>query len=180
MIPVRPSLNSTCLLAAALLLGSSLAAQTPSLPVAAKQAASDAVNARLSLTHLRRLRCASPTFANCPGNLQVVRDVALVPQIVRGDTVWFQLRWEVMGYVASSEASLMFIPDRDTFVDSATVAVIRRGARWLVDSTRFMSESSQTSVAAARQFFRFEADDRRSLDSVVKTRRAFQRAPNEP
>lgn len=170
----------TCLLGTLLLFGGALGAQAPSSSPSAKDVATSVAKGRLSLAHLRRLRCASPSFANCAGGIQVVQNVVFLRETMRGDTVWFPVRWQILGYVASSEASLMFLPDRDTYVDSGIVTVIRRGAHWMVDTSLVMSQRPQTSVAAARQFFRFDAEDRRALDSVVKARRTFRPpAPNE-
>ena len=173
-----PSVSSlTSLACTALLLGGPLRAQAPTALQAATGVATDAINARLSLGQLRRLRCVDPGFANCDGGLQVIQDAAIISATMRGDTVSFVVRWQFLGLVASSEASLNFLPDRDIGADSGTVTVIRRGARWMLDPRLVMSENPQTSVAAARAFFKFEADDRRALDSVAKVRRKSPASP---
>jgi hypothetical protein len=76
------------LLAATVLLQGSLAAQDTSVPQSAQAAATAALTAHFDLAHLRRLRCVSPVFANCPAELQLVERVELLPGTRRGDTVW--------------------------------------------------------------------------------------------
>jgi hypothetical protein len=168
-------------LTATLLLQGSLAAQVAGVPRSAQAAAAAALDAHFDLAHLRRLGCVSPGFANCPGGLQVVQGFELLPGTQRGDTVWLPVRLHALGVVASSEASLMFLPDRtDTHDDSGSVTMIRHHEHWNMESLRVASESPQTSVAAARRFFRFAADDRRLLDSVARAARTpRQPPPNE-
>ncbi|HKW09117.1 MAG TPA: hypothetical protein VJO33_01990 [Gemmatimonadaceae bacterium] len=169
------------LLTATLLFPGSLAAQVASVPRSAQTAAAAALNAQLDLAHLRRLHCVSAAFANCTGGLQIVEGFELLPGTQRGDTVWLPVRFHLLGTVASSEASLMFFPDRtDTHADSGSVTMIRRGEHWTMAALRVASERLQTSVVAARQFFRFEADDRRTLDSAARAPRTpRQPPPNE-
>jgi hypothetical protein len=57
------------------------------------------------------------------------------------------------------------------------VTITRRGGHWTLNAVRVTSDGLQTSVAAARQFFQFDADDRRLLDSVGKTRRPSRAPP---
>jgi len=168
------------LLIAAVLLAAPLEAQAVAVPPAVHDAATAALNTHLGLARLRRLRCVSRTFANCPGGLQVVQDFVLLPGTMRGDTVALPVLWHVLGSVASSEASFMFLPDRsETHVDSARVTMIRRGGRWTMHSVFVASEGSQTSVSAARQFFQFDADDRRILDSLARVHVPLRAPPEE-
>jgi hypothetical protein len=166
------------LLTATLLLRGSLGAQIPSVPRAAQAAAAAALDAQFDLAHLRRLRCVSPAFANCPAGLQLVQGFDLLAGTRRGDTVWLPVQLHVLGVVASSEASLMFLPNRtDMHADSGSVTMIRHGEHWTMTAMRLASDGQQTSVAAARQFFRFAADERRLLDSVARAARAPRHPP---
>lgn len=132
----------------------------------------------MDVAHLRRLRCASPEFANCPAGLEVVQGFELLPGAQRGDTVWLSVRLHVLGVVASSEASFMFLADRtETHTDSGSVTMVRHGDRWLMSEMRVASGRLQTSVAAARQFLRFAADERRLLDSVAQATPTPRRPP---
>lgn len=72
----------------------------------------------------------------------------------------------------------MFLPDRsETHVDTSMVTMTRRGGHWTLNAVRVPSDGPQTSAAAARQFFQFDADDRRLLDSVGKARSASRAPP---
>ena len=169
------------ILAAAFLIKVSLSAQAPPSARSAQRAASEALDRQLTVAHLRRLRCASPVFADCAGGLQVVQGFVLGKGVERGDTVWFPVEFNVVGTVASSEASLMFLPDRsDTHVDSGVVTMIRRANGWMMHSLHTESERAQTSASAARRFFRLPADDRRLLDSAVAAQPSGRgRPPND-
>lgn len=165
-------------LTATVLTGTSLSAQASPSARSAKRAASEALDRQLSVAHLRRLRCVSPVFADCSGGgLTIVQGFVLGPGIERGDTAWFPVQFNVLGTVASSEASLMFFPESgDTHVENGIVTMIRRAGRWTI--LRLAPERAQTSASAARQFFRFDAEERRLLDSTVAARRR-ERRPNE-
>ena len=164
----------------AALLAAPLEAQEHAVPPAVHEAATAALTTHLDLAHLRRLRCVSRSFANWSGGLEVVQDFVLLPGTMRGDTAAFPVLWHVLGVVASSEASFMFVPDRsETHVDSARVTMIRRGGRWTMHSVFVASDGKQTSAAAAQQFFQFEADDRRVLDSLAKVHVPLRPPPPE-
>ena len=140
-------------------------APAPTSPVAAARRLLDGHLAALAL---RRVRCVSPAFANCPGGLQVVHGYSLGRAVQRGDTVRFAVEFYVAGVVASSEASLMFLPsDSGSSIDSGEVVVVRRGRRWVAGESRPPSAPVRTSTATARRFFAFEADERHVLDSAI-------------
>lgn len=185
--PLTPSQTSGVVLSSLRLLvafiaTASLHAQVPSATAsAAVQSATAALNIHLGIKHLREVSCVAPAVANCAGGLEVVQSFQLGSPVLRGDSLWLPVRLEVLGVIASSEASLMFLPDHsEPHLDSGTVTMVRRGARWTPDTLRVLSERPVTSVAAVRAFFHLDAEDRRLLDSTVRTRqRSSQRPPNE-
>ena len=157
----------------------SLHAQTPTvLTSVAVRAATEALNSRLTVKHLREVSCVAPAVATCVGGVGVVRFFRFGSAVLRGDSVWLPVRFQIVGVIASSEAQLMFLPDRtELHLDSGTVTMVRRGAQWALDTLRMFSERPVTSAAAARAFFRLDASDRRLLDSTLRVRPRFSRRP---
>jgi hypothetical protein len=146
----------------------------------ARTIAARAVNERLGLTRLRRVRCVSPQVANCPGGLEIVQRVVLLPGSTYHDSLVIPVQFVVAGVVVSSEAMLMFLPGRsDSRADSGAVVLVRRPTGWGVRSIRVSSGRSQASVAAARQFFQWPAEERRRLDSAAAAPGSSRPPPNE-
>jgi len=174
---LRPALSIALASVLATLLPptSALGAQQPASTSAAAREASRAIEARLSLAQLRRLRCVNSVFANCDGGLDVVHGFTLGVGRQRGDTVEFPVVFNLLGVVASSEAELMFMPaHRENAVDSGTVIMLRRSGRWSLRSLTRESEVPQTSASAARRFFQFPLEDRQLLDSAIAAHRRLR------
>lgn len=145
-----------------------LRAQQPASLQPAARAASRAIEARLSYTQLRRLRCVNAAFANCDGGLEIVQGFTLGDGHSHGDTAQFPVAFTVLGVVASSEAELMFMPAHQAnAVDSGTVTMIRRGGGWSFRSMTMEQSRSLTSAAAARRFFELPEEDHQALDSAI-------------
>jgi len=159
---------------AILLIGGTLRAQVRSSTALgetglARAVATRAISNQLDLAHLRRVRRASPDSVSCAAGVAVVQSFSLLPGVASGDTLLIPVRFEVLGAVASSEASFMFLPSPDYLrADSAAVVLVRRRGAWVVESIRNASARRHASVAAARAFFRLPADERQRLDSASR------------
>jgi hypothetical protein len=124
------------------------------------------IDAQLSDSAFRHLRCVSAGVGDCPGGVLIVRGYRLGDGISAPDTVRYAVEFQVVGIVGVSEAAPFFMPR--SWVDSAEVLVVHRAGHWMVRSPRrHGDERVRTTADVARGYFDLDASDRSLLDTAV-------------
>ena len=124
------------------------------------------LDAQLSDSAFRLLRCVSAGVGDCPGGVLIVRGYRLGDGVRTPDTVRYAVAFQVVGIVGVSEGGPFFMPR--SWVDSAEVLVVRRAGHWMVRSPRHQSdERVRTTGDVARGYFDLDATDRSLLDTAV-------------
>ncbi|MDP9225769.1 MAG: hypothetical protein M3P18_18400 [Actinomycetota bacterium] len=124
------------------------------------------IDAQLSDSAFRLLRCVSARVGDCPGGVLIVRGYRLGDGVRTPDTVRYAVEFQVVGIVGVSEGGPFFMPR--SWVDSAEVLVVRRARHWMVRLRRGQSdERVRTTADVARGYFDLDATDRSLLDTAV-------------
>ncbi len=124
------------------------------------------IDAQLSDSAFRHLRCVSAGVGDCPGGVLIVRGYSLGDGVRTPDTARYAVEFQVVGIVGVSEGGPFFMPRSG--VDSAEVLVVRRAGHWMVRPSRNPSEERvRTTADVARGYFDLDASDRRLLDTAV-------------
>lgn len=145
--------------------GESSEAQSPASR-APTAVAGQFIDAQLSDSAFRHLRCVSAGVGDCPGGVLIVRGYRLGEGKWTPDTVRYAVEFQVVGIVGVSEGGPFFMPR--SWVDSAEVLVVRRARHWMVRSPRGQSdERVRITADVARGYFDLDASDRSLLDTAV-------------
>jgi hypothetical protein len=124
------------------------------------------IDARLSDSAFRHLRCVSAGVGDCPGGVLIVRGYRLGDGVRTPDTVRYAVEFQVVGIVGVSEGGPFFMPR--SRIDTAEVLVVRRAGDWMVRSPRHQSdEPVRTTADVARGYFDLDMSDRSLLDSAI-------------